>query len=81
MTAFELWDAHIAARNAVHHFDWSPASRHVDQAGDDMRWEPGLPAIRDPSGRLRAAYVKRLEGRPVLKQLEDVRDLIVSTIP
>jgi hypothetical protein len=78
----ELLRGFIGARNAAHHFNWSPVSWHLDPGGRaEMRWQSALPAIRDPRGDLRAAYTAQLEGKRVLPLLKTMRGVLAKSVP
>jgi hypothetical protein len=75
-----LWKALVGARNGAHHSNWPPAVRAVDGGhGDCMRWNTEPPQLQYDDQQ--KAYIKHLAGRPVLPDLEAVRDLLIKAIP
>jgi len=73
-----LWNGLIGARNAAHRSEAKVIAMRINVVGESrLTWhiEDPTAAIRSKKGQL-PQYVANCEGKPVLPQLREVRDLV-----
>jgi hypothetical protein len=75
-----IWEGLIGARNAAHHKGANVIAMWSERGEQRLRWQiDNALSIRSHSQR--TEFIARLQGRPALPQLREIRSLLEHTVP